>query len=76
MSEAGGGHRDIPRFVVGSEDDEQDLGPKQADMKNEVFQESEVEDEEDEEVSSRPHGEHGYRGFRFSTLKSLPTSGQ
>ncbi|XP_076026280.1 inositol hexakisphosphate and diphosphoinositol-pentakisphosphate kinase 1 isoform X2 [Genypterus blacodes] len=59
MSEASarrarGGHiRDIPRFMVGSEDDEQDLGLKQTGMKNEMFQENKMEDEEDESPSER-----------------------
>lgn len=52
--QAGGGHRDIPRFVVGCEDDEQDVGQMQAGMKNEMFRENKMEeDDDDESVSNR-----------------------
>ncbi len=47
----GQGHRDVPRFVIGSDDDEQDMGQMEAGMKNEVFREEEMEDDEDESVS-------------------------
>lgn len=49
----GRGHRDAPRFVVGCEDDEQDMGQMEAGMKNEMFREEEMEDEDDESVSDR-----------------------
>ena len=43
--------RDVPRFVIGSEDEEQDMGQMEAGMKNNAFQED-MEDEEDESVSN------------------------
>ncbi|KAM7415043.1 hypothetical protein PAMA_019732 [Pampus argenteus] len=49
----GRGHRDAPRFVVGCEDDEQDVGQMDVDMKNEMFREEEMEDEDDESPSER-----------------------
>ncbi|KAM7397092.1 hypothetical protein PAMP_020089 [Pampus punctatissimus] len=51
--EQGRGHRDAPRFVVGCEDDEQDVGQMDAGMKNEMFREEEMEDEDDESPSER-----------------------
>ncbi|AWP08009.1 putative inositol hexakisphosphate and diphosphoinositol-pentakisphosphate kinase 2-like [Scophthalmus maximus] len=55
---AGGGQgraeRDVPLFVVGGEDDdEQDMGQTEAGMKNEMFQEEEMEDDEDESPPER-----------------------
>lgn len=44
-------HRNVPQFVVGCEDDGQDLGQMEAGMKNDVFREADMEDEEDESVS-------------------------
>ncbi|XP_023256060.1 inositol hexakisphosphate and diphosphoinositol-pentakisphosphate kinase 2-like isoform X5 [Seriola lalandi dorsalis] len=49
----GWGDRDFPRFVVGCEDDEQDMGQMEAGMKNEMFREEEMEDDEDESPSER-----------------------
>lgn len=45
--------RDVPRFVLGCEDDEQDAGQMEAGMKNEMYREEEMEDDEDESVSGR-----------------------
>lgn len=44
-------HRDIPRFVIGCGDDEQDMGQMEAGMKNEMYREEDMEDDEDESVS-------------------------
>ena len=49
----GQGQRDTPRFLVGCEDDEQHLGQTEASMKNEMFREEELEDDDDESVSNR-----------------------
>ncbi|XP_022612163.1 inositol hexakisphosphate and diphosphoinositol-pentakisphosphate kinase 1-like isoform X1 [Seriola dumerili] len=49
----GRGDRDCPRFVVGCEDDEQDMGQMETGMKNEMFREEEMEDDEDESPSER-----------------------
>ncbi|CAK6954471.1 inositol hexakisphosphate and diphosphoinositol-pentakisphosphate kinase 1 isoform X2 [Scomber scombrus] len=49
----GQGHRDTPRFLVGCEDDEQHLGQTEASMKNEMFREEEMEDDDDELPSER-----------------------
>ncbi|XP_067446549.1 inositol hexakisphosphate and diphosphoinositol-pentakisphosphate kinase 2-like isoform X3 [Thunnus thynnus] len=46
-------HQDAPRFLVGSEDDEQDRGQMEAGMKNEMFREEEMEDEDDGSPSER-----------------------
>ncbi|XP_070687433.1 inositol hexakisphosphate and diphosphoinositol-pentakisphosphate kinase 2 isoform X2 [Pempheris klunzingeri] len=48
----GRGQRDAPRFVVGCEDDEQDMGQTEAGMKNEMFREEDMED--DDEFESPP----------------------
>lgn len=45
------GQREVPRFVVGCEDDEQDMGQMETGMKNEMYREEEMEDDEDESVS-------------------------
>lgn len=44
---------DIPWFVVGFEEDELDIGQMEAGVKNEMFREEEMEDDEDESVSVR-----------------------
>lgn len=44
---------DVPRFVVGPEDDERDAGQTEAGMNDKMFREEEMEDDEDESVSSR-----------------------
>lgn len=49
----GQSQRDVPRFLVGSDDDEQDMGQMEAGMKNEMFREEEMEDDDDESVSDR-----------------------
>ncbi|XP_053176017.1 inositol hexakisphosphate and diphosphoinositol-pentakisphosphate kinase 1 isoform X1 [Scomber japonicus] len=49
----GQGQRDTPRFLVGCEDDEQHLGQTEASMKNEMFREEELEDDDDESPSER-----------------------
>ena len=45
--------RNAPLFVVGSEDDEQDMGQVETGMRNEMFREEEMEDDEDGSVSCR-----------------------
>lgn len=45
--------RDVPRFVLGCEDDEQYASQMEAGMKNEMYREEEMEDDEDESVSGR-----------------------
>jgi len=52
VKEQGRIHRNVPRFVVGCEDDEQDMGQMEAGMKKEMFREEDMEDDEDESVSS------------------------
>lgn len=47
------GQRDVPRFVVGCEDDEQDMGQMETGMKNEMYREEEMEDDEDESPPER-----------------------
>ncbi|KAI3371062.1 hypothetical protein L3Q82_023697, partial [Scortum barcoo] len=49
----GRGERDVPRFVVGCDDDELDMGQMEAGMKNEMFREEEMEDDEDESPPER-----------------------
>ncbi|XP_070764197.1 inositol hexakisphosphate and diphosphoinositol-pentakisphosphate kinase 2 [Enoplosus armatus] len=49
----GRGQRDVPLFVVGCEDDEQDMGQMETGMKNEMFREEEMEDDEDESPPER-----------------------
>ncbi|XP_074489965.1 inositol hexakisphosphate and diphosphoinositol-pentakisphosphate kinase 1 isoform X3 [Sebastes fasciatus] len=49
----GRGGRDVPRFVVGCGDDEHDMGQMEAGMKNEMFREEEMEDDEDESPPER-----------------------
>nr|XP_020478363.1 inositol hexakisphosphate and diphosphoinositol-pentakisphosphate kinase 2-like isoform X8 [Monopterus albus] len=46
-------HRDIPRFVIGCDDDEQDVGQMETGMKNKMFRDEEMEDDEDELPSER-----------------------
>lgn len=48
--EEGRDRRDVPWFVVGCGDDEQDMGQMEAGMKNEMFREEDMEDYEDESV--------------------------
>ncbi|XP_028287855.1 inositol hexakisphosphate and diphosphoinositol-pentakisphosphate kinase 2-like isoform X5 [Parambassis ranga] len=45
--------RDVPTFVIGCEDAEQDMGQMEAGMKNKMFREEEMEDDEDESPSER-----------------------
>lgn len=47
----GRGRRDVPRLVLAGEGDEQDAGQMEADLKNEMYREKDVEDDEDESVS-------------------------
>lgn len=47
------GQREVPRFVVGCEDDEQDMGQMETGMKNEMYREEEMEDDEDESPPER-----------------------
>lgn len=51
--EQGRSHAVVPRFVVGCEDDEPDMGQMEAGMKNEMYREEEMEDDDDESVSDR-----------------------
>ncbi|KAM9352050.1 inositol hexakisphosphate and diphosphoinositol-pentakisphosphate kinase 2 [Symphorus nematophorus] len=51
--EQGRGQRDVPRFVLGCEDDEQDVGQMEAGMKKEMYREEEMEDDEDESPPER-----------------------
>ncbi|KAM4572202.1 inositol hexakisphosphate and diphosphoinositol-pentakisphosphate kinase 2 isoform 1-T1 [Odontesthes bonariensis] len=53
VKEQGRVHRNVPRFVVGCEDDEQDMGQMEAGMKKEMFREEDMEDDEDESPSER-----------------------
>ncbi|KAM7002372.1 inositol hexakisphosphate and diphosphoinositol-pentakisphosphate kinase 2 isoform 3-T3 [Tautogolabrus adspersus] len=50
---AGRGQREVPRFLVGCEDDEQDMGQMEAGMKNEMFREEDMEDDEYESPPER-----------------------
>ncbi|XP_047451742.1 inositol hexakisphosphate and diphosphoinositol-pentakisphosphate kinase 2 isoform X11 [Mugil cephalus] len=43
----------VPRFVVGCEDDEQDMGQMEAGMKNEMFREEDMEEDDDASPSER-----------------------
>ncbi|KAM9377149.1 inositol hexakisphosphate and diphosphoinositol-pentakisphosphate kinase 1 isoform 2-T2 [Pholidichthys leucotaenia] len=47
------GHRNVSRFVVGCEDDEWDMGQRDAGMKNEMYREEDMEDDDDESPSER-----------------------
>lgn len=53
----GWSHRGIPRFVVGCENDECDMGQTDTGMKNDMFRGEEMDDD-DESVSSRCAGAH------------------
>ena len=45
--------RDLPRFVIGSEDEDHHTGPMEDSMKNEVFREDhDVEDDDDDDDDS------------------------
>uniref|UniRef100_UPI0037E72DF3 inositol hexakisphosphate and diphosphoinositol-pentakisphosphate kinase 2-like n=1 Tax=Semicossyphus pulcher TaxID=241346 RepID=UPI0037E72DF3 len=50
---AGRDQRHVPRFVVGCEDDELDMGQMEAGMKNEMFREEDMEEDEDESPPER-----------------------
>ncbi|XP_065813029.1 inositol hexakisphosphate and diphosphoinositol-pentakisphosphate kinase 2-like isoform X10 [Labrus bergylta] len=50
---AGQGQREVPRFLVGCEDDEQDMGQMEAGMKNEMFREEDMEDDDYESPPER-----------------------
>ncbi|XP_030281848.1 inositol hexakisphosphate and diphosphoinositol-pentakisphosphate kinase 2 isoform X11 [Sparus aurata] len=45
--------RDVPRFMLGCEDDEQDMGQMETGMKSEMYREEEMEDDEDESPPER-----------------------
>ncbi|XP_041651265.1 inositol hexakisphosphate and diphosphoinositol-pentakisphosphate kinase 2-like isoform X4 [Cheilinus undulatus] len=45
--QVGRGLRDVPRFVVGDEDDEPDMGQMETGMKNEMFREEDMDDEDE-----------------------------
>ncbi|XP_034091803.1 inositol hexakisphosphate and diphosphoinositol-pentakisphosphate kinase 1 isoform X4 [Gymnodraco acuticeps] len=51
--ERGRSHRDVPRFVIGCGDDEQDMGQMEAGMKNEMFREEDMEGDDDESPPER-----------------------
>ncbi|KAM9854875.1 inositol hexakisphosphate and diphosphoinositol-pentakisphosphate kinase 2 [Aulostomus maculatus] len=46
-------HREVPQFVVGCEDDEQDAGQMETGVKNDMFGDEDMEDDEDESPSER-----------------------
>ncbi|XP_037834113.1 inositol hexakisphosphate and diphosphoinositol-pentakisphosphate kinase 2 isoform X4 [Kryptolebias marmoratus] len=50
--EQGWSRRDVPRFVIGCEEDEQDMGQMDAGMKKETFREEDMEDEDENESPS------------------------
>lgn len=43
--------RDVPRLLLAPEDDERDAGQMEASVKNEMYREEDMEEEEDESVS-------------------------
>ncbi|TKS73962.1 Inositol hexakisphosphate and diphosphoinositol-pentakisphosphate kinase 1 [Collichthys lucidus] len=45
--------RDVPRFVLGCEDDEQDMGQMETGMKNKMYREEDLEDDEDKSPPER-----------------------
>ncbi|KAE8296783.1 Inositol hexakisphosphate and diphosphoinositol-pentakisphosphate kinase 1 [Larimichthys crocea] len=49
----GRNQRDVPRFVLGCEDDEQDMGQMETGMKNKMYREEDMKDDEDESPSER-----------------------
>ncbi|XP_035858973.1 inositol hexakisphosphate and diphosphoinositol-pentakisphosphate kinase 2 isoform X5 [Sander lucioperca] len=49
----GRGDIDVPRFVVGCGDDEQDMGQMEAGMRNEMYRDEEMEGDEDESPPER-----------------------
>ncbi|XP_070827519.1 inositol hexakisphosphate and diphosphoinositol-pentakisphosphate kinase 2 isoform X3 [Chaetodon trifascialis] len=49
----GRGQRDVPRFVLGCDDDEQGMCQLEAGMRNEMYREEEMEDDEDESPPER-----------------------
>ncbi|XP_041795801.1 inositol hexakisphosphate and diphosphoinositol-pentakisphosphate kinase 1 isoform X3 [Chelmon rostratus] len=49
----GRGQRDVPRFILGCEDDEQGMGQMEAGMKNKMYREEDMEDDEDESPPER-----------------------
>lgn len=49
----GRNQRDVPRFVLGCEDDEQDMGQMETGMKNKMYREEDMKDDEDESVSDK-----------------------
>ncbi|KAM4734800.1 inositol hexakisphosphate and diphosphoinositol-pentakisphosphate kinase 2 isoform 2-T2 [Anableps anableps] len=53
VEERGQIHGDVPRFVIGCEEDEQDMGQMEAGMKNEMFRHKNMEDDENESPSER-----------------------
>uniref|UniRef100_A0A7N8Y1Y7 Inositol hexakisphosphate and diphosphoinositol-pentakisphosphate kinase n=1 Tax=Mastacembelus armatus TaxID=205130 RepID=A0A7N8Y1Y7_9TELE len=46
-------HRDVPRFVVGCDNDEQDIYQMETGMNDKMFQEEDMEDDDDESQSER-----------------------
>ncbi|XP_076589170.1 inositol hexakisphosphate and diphosphoinositol-pentakisphosphate kinase 1 isoform X1 [Chaetodon auriga] len=49
----GRGQRDVPRFVLGCDDDEQGMCQMDAGMRNEMYREEEMEDDDDESPPER-----------------------
>lgn len=52
VEEQGQRHRDVPQFVIGREDDEQDMDQMDACMKKETFREENMEDDDENESVS------------------------
>ncbi|XP_013876733.1 inositol hexakisphosphate and diphosphoinositol-pentakisphosphate kinase 2 [Austrofundulus limnaeus] len=52
VEEQGRSRRDVPRFVIGCEDDEQDMDQMDAGMKKETFREENMEDDDENESLS------------------------
>lgn len=43
----------VPRFLLGCDDDELDMGQMEAGMKNNMYREEDMEDDEDDSVGGR-----------------------
>lgn len=66
--EQGRSHRDVPRFVIGCEDDEHDMDQMDAGMKKETFPEENMEDDDENESVSNGLKLHIFR-FNIYILK-------
>lgn len=58
VQERGRIRRDVPRFVIGCEEDEQDMGQMEAGMKNEMLHQDDMEVYKNESVSERNEWHH------------------